>query len=85
MANIKRITPLPAEQSFFLFGPRGTGKTTWLTEYYTQATPLLLYRRKYCIRKENILCLTTEKFFLNLVPGQIITKMLQENYKNKLK
>ncbi|MEZ4753770.1 MAG: hypothetical protein R3A13_05595 [Bdellovibrionota bacterium] len=35
----KRQLPLP-EHSFFLFGPRGTGKTTWLkqvlpvTKYY---------------------------------------------------
>ena len=24
--------PLQAEKSFFLFGPRGTGKTTWLLQ-----------------------------------------------------
>ena len=29
--NFKRILKLP-EDSFFLFGPRATGKTTWLKE-----------------------------------------------------
>lgn len=27
----------PPSQSYFLFGPRGTGKTTWLKHYYPQA------------------------------------------------
>jgi len=27
----------PPKESFFLFGPRGTGKSTWLKEYYADA------------------------------------------------
>ncbi|MBD3390793.1 MAG: DUF4143 domain-containing protein [Chitinivibrionales bacterium] len=27
----------PAQQSFFLFGPRGTGKSTWLAQAYSEA------------------------------------------------
>ena len=29
-----RILPAPPNQSFFLFGPRGTGKTAWLRESF---------------------------------------------------
>ncbi len=32
--------PLGLKQSFFLFGPRGTGKTTWLKEHFPEATYL---------------------------------------------
>ena len=28
---------IPPEQSYFLFGPRGTGKSTWLKEHYPDA------------------------------------------------
>ncbi len=28
---------IPPKQSYFLFGPRGTGKSTWLKEHYSQA------------------------------------------------
>ncbi len=27
----------PSKESFFLFGPRGTGKSTWLKKYYANA------------------------------------------------
>jgi predicted AAA+ superfamily ATPase len=36
MSLIKRLFS-PAEQSYFLFGPRGTGKSTWLKEHYPDA------------------------------------------------
>lgn len=36
MQHIKRIIKVPS-QSFFLLGPRGTGKTTWLKEKYPKA------------------------------------------------
>ncbi|MEA2116462.1 MAG: ATP-binding protein [Thermodesulfobacteriota bacterium] len=32
-----RIIKFPAEKSFFLFGPRATGKTTWLQELFPSA------------------------------------------------
>ena len=35
-AHIKRSLPAP-ERSFFLFGPRGTGKSTWLRKGFRQA------------------------------------------------
>jgi len=33
----QRLFQAPAEESFFLFGPRGTGKTTWLKHTFTHA------------------------------------------------
>lgn len=33
----KRMFQAPAKESFFLFGPRGTGKTTWLKQHYADA------------------------------------------------
>ncbi len=36
MEEIKRLLQTPA-QSYFLFGPRGTGKTTWLKSHYPKA------------------------------------------------
>ncbi|HHL35510.1 MAG TPA: ATP-binding protein [Desulfobulbaceae bacterium] len=32
-----RIIQLPAKKSFFLFGPRATGKTTWLRQLFPEA------------------------------------------------
>ena len=39
MLHVQRLLPLP-ERSFFLFGPRGTGKSTWLRERLPDATRL---------------------------------------------
>lgn len=36
MRHIKRLLKAPT-QSFFLLGPRGTGKTTWIKDHYTNA------------------------------------------------
>ncbi len=36
MRHLKRLLKAPA-QSFFLLGPRGTGKTTWIKDHYTNA------------------------------------------------
>ncbi len=36
MDILRRFFPLP-EQSFFLFGPRGTGKSTWLRYVFPDA------------------------------------------------
>lgn len=36
MRHIKRLLKVPT-QSFFLLRPRGTGKTTWLKDHYTNA------------------------------------------------
>ncbi len=36
MDILRRFFPLP-EQSFFLFGPRGTGKSTWLRHVFPEA------------------------------------------------
>ncbi len=33
----KRLFKAPERESFFLFGPRGTGKTTWLKQKFTNA------------------------------------------------
>jgi predicted AAA+ superfamily ATPase len=37
--SIPRVLPVP-ERSFFLFGPRGTGKSTWLRTALSQALRL---------------------------------------------
>ena len=43
-----RILKLPEQASFFLFGPRGTGKSTWLKQQFPQATYLdFLHTRTY--------------------------------------
>ncbi len=34
---LKRFFTPPATSSYFLFGPRGTGKTTWLKHHYPEA------------------------------------------------
>lgn len=34
---IKRLISSPEDQSYFLFGPRGTGKTTWVRAEYPKA------------------------------------------------
>lgn len=36
MRHIKRLLKAP-NQSFFLLGPRGTGKTTWIKDHYSNA------------------------------------------------
>lgn len=35
--SIKRFFHPPEGHSYFLFGPRGTGKTTWLKSHYPDA------------------------------------------------
>ncbi|MCH9625944.1 MAG: hypothetical protein S4CHLAM123_11290 [Chlamydiales bacterium] len=37
MPNIKRFFKPPNKHSFFLFGPRGTGKSTWVKKHYPKA------------------------------------------------
>lgn len=51
----RRFTP-PEKESYFLFGPRGTGKTTWLKKRYPKALWVDLLdpeeERKYSMRPE---------------------------------
>lgn len=48
----------PGKQSFFLFGPRGTGKSTWLTQHFEKAVFLDLLSpevyRTYSARPERL-------------------------------
>ena len=39
--------PLKIRKSFFLFGPRGTGKTTWLRQHLPQALFFNLLQSEY--------------------------------------
>ena len=39
--------PLFADKSFFLFGPRGTGKTTWLKQHFPQAPFINLLQSEF--------------------------------------
>lgn len=41
---------LSSDQSFFLFGPRGTGKTTWLKKAFPDAVYLDLLESELCTR-----------------------------------
>jgi predicted AAA+ superfamily ATPase len=43
MELVPRFLPIP-ERSFFLFGPRGTGKTTWLEHRFPEALSINLLR-----------------------------------------
>jgi len=36
MQKIQRILSAPDDQSFFLFGPRGVGKTTWIKNFISK-------------------------------------------------
>jgi|688.fasta_scaffold72715_4 predicted AAA+ superfamily ATPase len=57
MAVVRRFLQPPA-QSFFLFGPRGTGKSTWLGQVFAQALRIDLLapetRRAYQARPERL-------------------------------
>ena len=39
MATLPRLLALPS-RSFFVFGPRGVGKSTWLRQVLSRETPL---------------------------------------------
>ncbi len=56
MQHIERVFTPPSKYSFFLFGPRGTGKSTWVKKYYPKALyiDLLLAdtRRRYAANPE---------------------------------
>lgn len=64
----KRIIniPLKTQKSFFLFGPRGTGKTTWLRQHLPQALFINLLRSEHYNR-------------LSANPG-LIRQMIPPNY-----
>ena len=55
---IKRFLIPPKEQSFFVFGPRGTGKSTWLKFNYPEALRIDLLKpeilRLYLARPERL-------------------------------
>lgn len=57
MESVVRFFQAP-EQSFFLFGPRGTGKSTWLKQHYTCAEVIDLLApevfRTYSARPERL-------------------------------
>ncbi len=57
MESVTRFFRAP-QQSFFLFGPRGTGKSTWLKQYYTDAEVIDLLApevfREYSARPERL-------------------------------
>jgi predicted AAA+ superfamily ATPase len=57
METIPRSLNLP-EKSFFLFGPRGTGKSTWVQQVFPEATRLDMLQpdifRTYCARPEQL-------------------------------
>lgn len=40
--KVKRYFKAPKHESYFLFGPTGTGKSTWLKEHYSDGVMLNL-------------------------------------------
>lgn len=50
--KIGRIYPLP-KKSFFLFGPRGVGKSTWIKAHYNHALEIDLLQHKNFIELQN--------------------------------
>ena len=58
METIPRFFHMPA-QSFFLFGPRGTGKSTWLKQHIPEAVYIDLLSpetyRLYAARPERLI------------------------------
>ncbi len=58
MDDVKRFFK-PSKQSYFLFGPRGTGKTYWLQEEYPEALYLNLLEwdlyRRFLARPEELI------------------------------
>jgi predicted AAA+ superfamily ATPase len=62
MENISRFFRAP-QQSFFLFGPRGTGKSTWLKQHYPKSVVIDLLKpelfRLYSARPERLKELTS--------------------------
>jgi uncharacterized protein len=49
LAMYTRLLPVP-DHTFFLFGPRGTGKTTWLQQHFPTATWFDLVRTEELLR-----------------------------------
>ena len=73
MTTLPRFLTLPTG-SFFLFGPRGTGKTTWLRSVLADALVVDLlkpeeYRRMSARVRRGILCLPVDPFLRGLDPA----------------
>lgn len=62
--------PLANDQSFFLFGPRGTGKTSWLKSQL---------RDQDCLYFDLLEALDFNRFFAN---PQLLESVIPANYKN---
>ena len=63
-----RLIELPKNKSFFLFGPRGTGKTTWVKNAFSKAMYLDLLEAE---------------FFNNLLANpQRLENLIPKNFKN---
>lgn len=80
---VRRLFSPPKQQSYFLFGPRGTGKTTLLENHYAllpSPTPEILYidlldpdQEEVYLRRPNTL-----KDILNEKAGQLSTVIIDE-------
>ncbi len=77
MTTVTRIYQPPAG-SFFLFGPRGTGKSTWLKQQYGTATRIDLLDREtyrlYAARPERLSDLVAAQH----APAQIVLDEVQK-------
>lgn len=62
--NFKRLLVPPPKKSFFLFGPRGTGKSTWITRFFPQSHVFDLLENETFNR-----LLARPQDLLSLVPG----------------
>ncbi|NGX59878.1 MAG: hypothetical protein KR126chlam3_01038 [Chlamydiae bacterium] len=60
-SDVELKKPLEGKQSFFLFGPRGTGKTSWMKSKAPNGLYVdLLKHFNWIIRQQNLIFSTVE-------------------------
>ncbi len=76
---------LPPKRAFFLFGPRGTGKSTWLREHFPKALTLNLLEHENVVRFERepallraLVTARSQKDWVVLDEVQRVPKLLDE-------
>ncbi len=81
-----RLLTLP-KKSFFLFGPRGTGKSVWLQQYLSHAalsinllksSEYLKYKRNPSLFRQEVLALKSKKVWIIIDEIQKLPELLDE-------
>jgi len=73
MEFIPRFFRPPERGSFFLFGPRGTGKSLWAQTTLPTALRLDLLDPGETLKRGKVLCAPVEKFLGSLRPQEEIS------------